>query len=503
MSLIPLPLRFPAFLALISLLVATPARASDHADPVELPMPWDLFGDGKPKPEEVKRLTGGLTDLFVFPIDEKGKSLSFARPDEKRRVFTSEERAKLGKLSSAQRAELLKVPRKEREKRLSEFAATEAGPASKLTREELAKLEGVTAPERAELQRLSPDEISQIKGLAIILCARRALTNPAGLELSPYTYKVFLDHHTPVTYEAREGTPPADATKIYSERARYGGRIGDPKLINSDVTLTFRLKDNATLQSFDVTGLSADAKSKITVFPTETQSGVRDDPFIFPVFFKSNVVAMAVKIPLECFPSDKRAWIAWAGSYRDGRKIDHDGRSLRTQQPRFGLFNPLEPKDQVEALAKEKSNPSLMRNFLLRFGVPALFNYRDWDSVPDVMIYNSAYDVRFPNGRLLTDDVAAELAENGDTLLYELSYAGNTWPRATENDKSFSPDFPYLAEPWPADAYQPATPPSLSERNKMIVLGAVAILVGLILFLLLGWIISVWRCRKRWRERYL
>src|SRR4029077_13815476 len=58
---------------------------------------------------------------------------------------------------------------------------------------------------------------------------------------------------------------------------------------------------------------------------------------------------------------------------------------------------------------------------------------------------------RFPNGRALPDDVAETLAEAGETLLLELSYAeSREFPRATKNDKEFTSDFPYLAPRWTA-----------------------------------------------------
>ena len=146
----------------------------------------------------------------------------------------------------------------------------------------------------------------------------------------------------------------------------------------------------------------------------------------------------------------------------------------------------------------------------MRLGIPALFNYRDWDRAPDVMIYNAAFDCRFPNGRLLTDDVAKLLAENGDTLLYELSYVGNTWPRATENDKPFETKFPYLAAPWTAEEVKlrplPPNPVrndpvALSTRNKAIIvaggLGVPFVLIAI------GFFLGKWRAEKRWRERYL
>ncbi|WP_410965940.1 DUF4331 family protein, partial [Salmonella sp. SAL4438] len=78
------------------------------------------------------------------------------------------------------------------------------------------------------------------------------------------------------------------------------------------------------------------------------------------------------------------------------------------------------------------------------------------------------FPVGFPNGRYLSDDVAALLAQHGDTLLFELSHQhpNGGWPRRTTNvkpflktteDKPMDAEFPYLAEPWPDK--MPAPPP--------------------------------------------
>jgi len=66
-----------------------------------------------------------------------------------------------------------------------------------------------------------------------------------------------------------------------------------------------------------------------------------------------------------------------------------------------------------------------------------------------VMIYDLSKPAKFPNGRWLEDDVAKILAEAGEPLLFELSYAeSRQFPRATTNDKPFRQDFPYLAPRW-------------------------------------------------------
>jgi hypothetical protein len=76
------------------------------------------------------------------------------------------------------------------------------------------------------------------------------------------------------------------------------------------------------------------------------------------------------------------------------------------------------------------------------------------------MIYTNRFPPGFPNGRFLTDDVAAITCSTGDCILQELSFIEGGWPRATVNDKPFLDDWPFLAEPWPDAAEAP--PPSKS-----------------------------------------
>ena len=125
--------------------------------------------------------------------------------------------------------------------------------------------------------------------------------------------------------------------------------------------------------------------------------GIRDDPFIFPAFFRTNVVAMVMHIPMSCFRDEQRDWLAWGTSHKGSRQIDHVGRSLRTQNPRFELLNTLNPSKDVEAVKAEHESPSLMGDLLLRVGLESLFAYREWDFVPDVMIYTNRYCVEIAN----------------------------------------------------------------------------------------------------------
>jgi hypothetical protein len=412
-----------AFVAAPLLLFVVPLRASDHADPIHLPMGKEFFDDGKPNAAAAARAAGNTTDLFVFPLREDGTLADF--------------------------------PLKQGED---------------------------------TVHVLDPAEQSQIKSLAVILCVRPGLRKQPPLDLSAYTYQIHMDLHSRVTFDNK------------SEVARYGGSIPAPTLIEPDVTIEIQLNNDTTLKKKTITSPTGrfanfdkvhvyDASSikqkadEIRQNPNDIHlyTGYQDDPFIFPRFFGSNVVAMVMIIPLSCFPETQRTWVAWANTHKDGKQFDHVGRSLRTQNPRFELFNPLPPKEHVAALQKEIDNPNLMRDLFVKLGFDNLFEYRPWDKVPDVMIYSDQFNVGYPNGRRLTDDVAVLLARNGDTLLLELSYKNAVWPRATKNDKEFLPQFPFLAEPWP-NSSAPAGP-FLSHHNQTIL--RVGIGIALV-WLLLG-----------------
>jgi len=410
--------------------------ASDHADPIDLTR-W-------------KPLEPVITDLFVFPVDQDGKSIRrFERTDDVS----------------------LKTPGVEK-------------------RQELTKEE---------------KEREQIKSLIVIVCVRRALTKTDSLNLEPYHYLIHMDTRSPVSFD---DTPPDRAQKNrevqagggyqplfdakvkrptgQEARARYGGSVEKPEKISDDILIQITLKNDATLDKMSVIrGLKDAAPDRIIVgqrAPDEISiwTGVRDDPFIFPAFFKTNVVAMVLSIPLDRFEATPETLLVWATSHKGEDQIDHVGRSLRTQNPRFDLLNTLPPSEHVAALQAAHENPNLMRDLFLRFNLNQLVAFREWDFVPDVMIYSPRFEVGFPNGRLLEDDVAALLAQHGDTLLLELSHSNAQWPRRTANDKEFSSEFPYLAAPWPDR--EPPKPYQLTTRTRLILI-AIGVFVLLILFL--------------------
>ena len=286
--------------------------------------------------------------------------------------------------------------------------------------------------------------------MVVILNVRRALTAPPPYQLEPYEYAIYMDTHSEVT------------TDDAQYRTRYGGTIKDPKGIKQDVTIKIRLNNDASLKQKSFEGLQN--PDSIRLF-----TGVRDDPFIFPRFFKRNVIVMVLSIPFASFPNNnQRDWLLWGTStqIKDGVQIDHVGRSNRTQVGRFEFLNTLHPSQHVEAIEKHNQTRERVQKFLMQCFPPLvnayqpLFAIRHYDYFPDVMIYTNQYPIGFPNGRKLTDDVALLTCEQGDCPLIENSFIDSKeWPRATVNDKPFLTEFPYLAEPWPS------TPPAAAAAS--------------------------------------
>jgi hypothetical protein len=254
----------------------------------------------------------------------------------------------------------------------------------------------------------------------------------------------------------------------HSMQALYGGIIMQPDAIADDAILEFELKlkdkngeNSETEFSGDprITGIPGPIhivkpghEGEMQNAPADTihiETDIFDDPFIFPRFFRRNIVGIVTTIPLASLQQQggRGPILLWATTHRNDQ-IDHVGRSLRTQLPRFGYLNTKHPRDHVKAINEVHDRPTVMDDLLATFLSP-LEAHRHYDSVPDVMVYDLRKPAKFPNGRALTDDVAQTLAAAGETLLVELSYAeSKQFPRATTNDKPFRPTFPYLAPRW-------------------------------------------------------
>jgi hypothetical protein len=154
-----------------------------------------------------------------------------------------------------------------------------------------------------------------------------------------------MDLHTGVSIERAE------------DRARYGGTIMNPQGISPDATIEFRLNDDATLKEKSLQGLKNPEAIRL-------YTGVRDDPFIFPRFFGTNIIAAVFSIPMTSFPEGQQDFLVWGTSSKDGKQIDHVGRSLRTMLPRFDALNTLPPGQHVEAIKAMHENPGILQDFL-------------------------------------------------------------------------------------------------------------------------------------------
>ena len=284
-----------------------------------------------------------------------------------------------------------------------------------------------------------------------------------------------------------------------SAQRLYGGIIDRPSTIAEDAVLDFRLdlvtdgeNSQAILSEPLIEGIggrvnrvsearkSSDGMRTLVVErpmvngAINVQAGIFDDPFIFPRFFRANIVGIVTSIPLRLLHRPDGTAITegpillWATTHiPGGAQSDHVGRSLRTQLPRFGYLNTLHPSRHVAEIMRVHAQPDLLENILAVMLAP-LEAHRHYDTAPDVMVYDLRRPPHFPNGRWLEDDVAKILADAGETLLFELSYAeSRQFPRAETNDKPFRKSFPYLAPAWTAREISQHAAPGTTWDNGL------------------------------------
>ena len=327
----------------------------------------------------------------------------------------------------------------------------------------------------------------------VVFDVRRSLTALPPYRLENYEYRIYFDLHTPIGH--------ADDAM----NARYGGSVNAATL-NEDRDILVRLKNDGTVKEVVYHRDFGDTRS------FQAQAGVFDDPFNFPRFYKKNAVAMIISIPKAAFPPDQSHFILWGATFKGDKKIDHVGRSNRTQQARFETLNTLHPREHLDAIMKNTTRSNRLFMWLNRYretqpyagAVQLLQQTRGYDRVPDVLVYSTQFPDAvystyfptdtpggFPNGRRLEDDVAARTCAVGDCILQELSFIEGGWPRQTTNDKPFSKTFPYLAAPWKEGdpGLRPTPPPAGSIwRLLIIVLLVLVLILGiLIYYAFLGW----------------
>jgi hypothetical protein len=329
------------------------------------------------------------------------------------------------------------------------------------------------------VDRLVGEDNQVIEGehLIVSLCVRRALIpqQETKLNFKDYKFRVHFDLDPKVRIFEDTNSRDALHDMDRSMQALYGGIITEPANIKEDALLEFELE--LTTGEGNIPQVVISRKPRTDHFKAapnvvrsvadlrpgviNIQAGIFDDPFIFPRFFRRNVVGIVTAIPLSAvpLPNGKAPILLWATTHKGEKQIDHVGRSLRTQLPRFGYLNDKMPSEHVKEITRVHDRPTLMEDILATFISP-LEAHRHYDSVPDVMIYDLRKPAKFPNGRALRDDVAKTLADAGETLLVELSYAeSKQFPRAETNDKEFRDTFPYLAPRWTPDEIENAKPP--------------------------------------------
>lgn len=335
--------------------------------------------------------------------------------------------------------------------------------------------------------------------LILILCANRLLAKPPpyrGLESFEFFIRVDTARKVNVHYP-KELARPANAAE--RNTARYGGVVENPDAINPTFEIRMRLRNDfqSEFNEHNVLdwSLSVDRGDGLKPVDQEERkrlvprvgAGVRDDPFIFPMFFGTNVIAMAARVPYDTFKvphgsfRESESLLLWGTSERNRAQTDHVGRAQRTQLPRFDLLNTIPPGQHVRAIREARENPDV-RTDVLRFLFPAEFNFRPFDDHPDVTVFTKRHPSGFPNGRRLEDDVAKLTCDQGDCQLYELSFVGPRTPEAerygkydagrpTANDRPFLDEWPYLAEA----QTEPSPPPPTGLRTRtLLILGGVA-----------------------------
>jgi hypothetical protein len=207
-----------------------------------------------------------------------------------------------------------------------------------------------------------------------------------------------------------------------SDLATYGGTIVDPAHVGADIELTITFDANGAPS---ITG-DGFADPGHGVGDVALYAGLRDDPFIHAPRLGRNVGSVVLDMPLHLVWAATQSLSELAAPHANPNQIaDRGGRAFRS------MFDTC-------------LNGSLL---------PSL-DGPICGGVPDVVIFDTTRPARFPNGRLLTDDVSAYLAAldpRGPVATKVVATDGS--PRATTNDAPFSSTFPYLVPPHDPGCY--------------------------------------------------
>jgi len=309
------------------------------------------------------------------------------------------------------------------------------------------------------------------------------------------------------------------------------GVFGDDVTFQIHVDVNGDLMDDATVDiskdgdSLVFEGLGAPIAAKITkpgeapvisrAGPITAFAGLRDDPFFFdlagfqaflanpqvpakglrapgggdPVdaFAGTNILAIVVELPIVALTGENTSTTgaikAWVSSERDGKRIDRMAiPAINTALIPSGMkdaFNAADPADD----AADFRETGIGTIDFLRDVVDGLFgNEQDGGPlgdltseqvggalIPDIVTIDFSAPVQFPNGRQLTDDVIdAALG-----VVLNRGGAAGIGDGVGGNDKAFSNQFPYLADPHTGGGSTgggsgtPISPPSTGDGGLM------------------------------------
>ncbi|MDB6120428.1 MAG: hypothetical protein JWO08_4209, partial [Verrucomicrobiaceae bacterium] len=452
-------------------LLSFPVRASDHADPQSVLNPFKPLDDS----------AANITDLHAFLADEKGRpiledvSITGKDAADTAGQRSNEVKARLEKadqliVSLCVRRRLLpdQIGKLQSKEKLSDYSF-------RVHLDLNPTMHHFDPARSADAVKKLDDEIK-----------KQAEARDIARKASPPAFGGILSDNEIMAEKALLGLLVKRGALLAQNQAEdlaerlYGGIIDKPEAISDQVLLDFHLdlkpdgvnsetvvvmpkisgiplRPNVVIEkrlNFDKGEPFID-EAKFAKGAINVQGGIFDDPFIFPRFFRGNVIGIVISIPLDALrkpngePVRGQPLLLWGTTHKpDGTISDFVGRSLRTQLPRFGYLNALPPSQHVAEIMRVHANPTLMENGLATFIAP-LEAHRHYDAVPDVMVFDLALPAKFPNGRWYADDISKTLADNGETLLLELSCSeSRQTPRATTNDKPFRADFPYLAPRW-------------------------------------------------------
>jgi hypothetical protein len=407
--------RLSGLLVAFSFVVSPTARGSDHADPMSLNV-FKVQGDP----------AANITDLHAFIVDGAGKLVTEGNP-----LLTGDRLI----ISLCVRRALRPNQIQALQLRGFQFRVhIDPNPPVRFFDETKTRDGDAFQARLAALNQ-------QVKDREAALAEARKDESPEGK-----TKQAAADREWKAALAGR-GKLLADQDADRSMQALYGGIVTKPDDIADPIEIDYELdlvEDGENSQAIivnksirgiatelnvvttakQVNGVEVVRKNDFKPGVINLQAGVFDDPFIFPRFFRTNIVGVVASIPLSSLPKlpEQSTLLLWATTHRGGQQIDHVGRSLRTQLPRFGYLNEKPPAQHVREITRVHDKPTITENLFATVVAP-LFAHRHYDSAPDVMIYDLRKPAKFPNGRALPDDVAKTLADAGETLLLELSYA--------------------------------------------------------------------------------